>query len=195
MPRLFSGIELPEAIREDLSDLEQPLGGARWIEMDDLHLTLRFAGDVDNRTANEFADFLAGIEVSAFPMRIVGLGTFGGRDPRTIWAGVEAGEELYRLARANERAARAAGLKPVTRNFKPHITIARLRNAQPERLARFLSKFGGFRSAPFYVTHFTLFSSKPHTGGGPYVVEETFPLFGGGMDEEDADAKGSRGGV
>ncbi len=187
MPRLFTGIELPEGIREDLGDLERPLPGARWIEMDDLHLTLRFAGDIDNRTAHEFADFLADIEVSAFPMRLVGLGTFGGREPRTLWAGVEAGEELQRLAYANERAARGAGLEPVTRNFKPHITIARLRNARPEMLARFLSKFGGFRSEPFYVTHFTLFSSKPHTGGGPYVVEETFPLFGGGMSDEDYD--------
>lgn len=189
MPRLFSGIELPEEIREDLSDLERPLPGARWIEMDDMHVTLRFAGDVDNRTAREFADFLAEIDVSAFPMRLVGLGTFGGREPKTLWAGVEAGEELQRLAAANERAARSAGLEPVTRNFKPHVTIARLKNARPEMLARFLSKFGGFRSEPFYVTHFTLFSSKPHTGGGPYVIEETFPLFGGGIDTEDYDGE------
>ncbi len=184
MPRLFSGIELPDSIREDLSDLNLPLPGTRWIDMDNLHLTLRFVGDVDNRTASEFADSLAGIEVSAFPMRLVGLGTFGGRDPRIIWVGVEAGEELERLARANERAARAAGLEPPVRAFKPHVTLARLKHAQPERLARFLQKHGGFRSEPFYVTHFTLFSSKPHTGGGPYIVEETFPLFGGGYDEE-----------
>jgi RNA 2',3'-cyclic 3'-phosphodiesterase len=184
MPRLFSGIELPDSIREDLSDLNLPLPGTRWIDMDDLHLTLRFVGDIDNRTASEFADSLAGIEVSAFPMRLVGLGTFGGRDPRIIWVGVEAGEELERLARANERAARAAGLEPPVRAFKPHVTLARLKHAQPERLARFLQKHGGFRSEPFYVTHFTLFSSKPHTGGGPYIVEETFPLFGGGYDEE-----------
>lgn len=184
MPRLFSGIELPDSIREDLGDLNQPLPGTRWIDMDDLHLTLRFVGDVDNRTASEFADALAGIEVSAFPMRLVGLGTFGGRDPRIIWAGVEAGEELERLARGNERAARAAGLAPPARPFKPHVTLARLKQTQPERLARFLQKHGGFRSETFYVTHFTLFSSKPRTGGGPYIVEETFPLIGGGYEEE-----------
>lgn len=183
MPRLFTGIELPESIREDLGNLEQPLPGARWIDMDDLHLTLRFLGDVDNRTANEFADLLSRIEVSAFEMRLVGLGTFGGREPRIIWAGVEAGAELLRLARGNERAARAAGLDPVSRTFKAHITLARLKNSRPETLARFLQKHGSFRTEPFYVTHFTLFSSKPHTGGGPYVVEETFPLFGGGIGE------------
>ncbi len=184
MPRLFSGIELPDSIREDIGEFNQPLPGTRWIDMDDLHLTLRFVGDVDNRTASEFADSLAGIEVSSFPMRLVGLGTFGGRDPRIIWAGVEAGEELERLARGNERAARAAGLDPPARPFKPHVTLARLKHTQPELLARFLQKYGGFRSESFYVTHFTLFSSKPHTGGGPYIVEETFPLIGGGYEEE-----------
>ncbi|MBU1212714.1 MAG: RNA 2',3'-cyclic phosphodiesterase [Alphaproteobacteria bacterium] len=183
MPRLFTAIELPEEIREDLGDLEQPLPGVRWIDMDDLHLTLRFAGDIDKRTANEFAGFLAGIDVSAFPMRLSGLGTFGGREPRILWAGVDAGEELERLARANERAARNAGLDPALRTFKPHITLARLKNAQPERLARYLQKHGAFRTEPFYVTHFTLFSSKPNTGGGPYLVEEEFPLFGGGVGD------------
>jgi RNA 2',3'-cyclic 3'-phosphodiesterase len=184
MPRLFTGIELPEAIREDLGDLERPLPGTRWIELDNLHLTLRFAGDIDNRTAQEFADLLSRIEVPAFQMRLVGLGTFGGRDPRVIWAGVDAGEELLRLARSNERAARAAGLEPAPRAFKPHVTVARLKNSRAEMLARFLEKHGGFCTEPFYVTHFTLFSSKPHTGGGPYVIEETFPLFGGGRDRE-----------
>lgn len=180
MPRLFTGIELPEDIREELGDLEKPLPGARWIDMDDLHLTLRFAGDIDKRTAFEFAEYLARIDIPAFPMRLAGLGTFGGRDPRILWAGVEAGEELDRLARANERAAYNAGLGPAARAFKPHITLARLKKSQPDRLARYLQRHGGFRTDPFYVTHFSLFSAKPHTGGGPYLIEETFPLFGGG---------------
>lgn len=184
MPRLFTAIELPEAIRDDLDDLSMPLPGARWKDMDELHLTLRFIGDVDNPTAREFSDLLANIEVSAFEMRIVGLGTFGGRDPRILWAGVEAGEPLQQLARANERAAQNAGVDRARHPFKPHITLARLKNTDPERLARYLQRRGGFRSEPFYVTHFTLLSSKPHTGGGPYVVEETFPLFGGGMSED-----------
>ncbi|MBU2581562.1 MAG: RNA 2',3'-cyclic phosphodiesterase [Alphaproteobacteria bacterium] len=183
MPRLFTGIELPEDIRDELGDLEQPLPGARWIDIEELHITLRFAGDVDKPTANEFAEYLAGIDVSAFPIRLSGLGTFGGREPRILWAGVEAGAELDRLAKANERAARNAGLEPAARNFKAHVTLARLKYSDPLRLARYLQKHGGFRTEPFYVTHFTLFSSKPHTGGGPYVVEETFPLFGGGLGE------------
>ncbi|CFX10028.1 putative 2'-5' RNA ligase [Candidatus Filomicrobium marinum] len=180
MPRLFTGIELPEDLRDDLADMEQPLPGARWIDTDDMHITLRFVGDIDNRTASEFADMLAGIDVNAFHARISGLGTFGGKEPRSIWAGIEAGPELEQLARAHERAARSAGLPPEGRQFKPHVTIARLKSTRPEVVARYLEHFGGYRSEPFLVTHFTLFSSKPKVGGGPYVVEETFPLFGGG---------------
>lgn len=194
MPRLFTAIELPEDMRDDLSSMEQPLPGARWIDSDDMHITLRFVGDIDNPTAREFVELLAGIEVDAFHARLNGLGTFGGKDPRTIWAGVEAGPELDQLARAHERAARSAGLPAERRNFKPHVTIARLKHARDDVLARFLARCGGYRSEPFLVTHFTLFSSKPMTGGGPYVVEETFPLFGGGVGEpHDAPEAGGLG--
>ncbi|MDX2258681.1 MAG: RNA 2',3'-cyclic phosphodiesterase [Hyphomicrobiaceae bacterium] len=176
MPRLFTALELPEDIRDDLADLEMPIPGARFVDTDDLHVTLRFAGDVDNRTANEFADALASIDGEAFITRIAGLGVFGGREAKSIHATVEAGPALERLARANERAARAAGLAPETRAFKPHVTIARLRNPRAEALARFLSRHGAYSSEPFLITHFALISSKPMVGGGPYVVEETYPL-------------------
>lgn len=179
MPRLFAGIELPEDVQDLLSDLETPIPGVRWIETDSLHLTLRFAGDIDNPTAREFADELARIEIRAFEMRLKGLGTFGAKDPRALWAGVEAGEQLEQLARACERAARNAGLPPETRPFKPHVTIARLKSPRIEPLARFLSRHGGFQSPPFMVGRFLLYSSRPQVGGGPYVVEEAFPLEGG----------------
>ncbi len=178
MPRLFVGIELPEEIRDLISDLEAPLPGTRWIASDNLHLTLRFVGDIDNRQAREFSDFLSGIDIDAFEMRLDGLGTFGGREPRTLWAGVSAGPQLDALARATERAARAAGLKPEGRAFKAHVTIARLNKPRIEALTRFLTRHGRFRSPSFVVSRFVLYSSKPLIGGGPYVVEEAFPLSG-----------------
>ena len=94
MPRLFVGIELPDDIRDLISDLEAPLPGVRWVESDNLHLTLRFVGDIDNRQARELADFLSTIEIDAFEMRLEGLGTFGNRDPRSLWEGVSTGSEL-----------------------------------------------------------------------------------------------------
>lgn len=194
MPRLFVGIELPDDIRDLINDLEAPLPGVRWIESDNLHLTLRFIGDIDNRQARELADFLSAIEVHAFEMRLEGLGTFGGREPRSLWAGVSAGSELDALARASERAARAAGLKPEGRNFKPHVTIARLNKPRIEALTRFLTRHGRFRSEPFVVSRFVLFSSKPLVGGGPYVVEEAYPLSGAAweaFDQSPADGGGT----
>lgn len=185
MPRLFAGIELPPAVRDQLAALRAPLAGAKWVEPANLHLTLRFAGDIDNGVAREFAELLSGIEIHAFEMRISGLGTFGGKEPHTLWAGIEAGPELEALARANERAARGAGLKPVSRNFKPHITIARLRHPRDEAMARFLSRHGSFRSEPFVVSRFVLYSSKPLVGGGPYVVEEPYPLSGAAWEAWD----------
>jgi len=189
MPRLFTGIEIPDEQREEIARLRQPLpGNSRWLEPENLHLTLRFAGDIDNAHAREFADRLAGIDVDAFEIRLAGVGAFGGNDPRSLWAGVEAGPQLEALARANERAARAAGLAPEGRTFKPHVTVARLKYASASDIARILGRIGAFRSRTFTVGRFVLFSSRPKTGGGPYVVEEAFPLRGGEfVDYEDVE--------
>jgi 2'-5' RNA ligase len=188
MPRLFCGIEIPLKARLALASLKAPLSGAKWVEADEMHVTLRFAGDIDNRAAEEFADALAAIDLDVFEVRICGLGAFGGNDPRAVWAGVEGSEPLAELARACERSARKAGLPPETRTFKPHVTLARLRGTPVEAVARFLEHNGGFRLEPFVVERFVLYSSRPLVGGGPYVVEEAFPLRGsspGAADESE----------
>lgn len=185
MPRLFVGIELPEDVRDLISDLERPLPGVRWIDNDNLHLTLRFIGDIDNSQTRELAGFLDGIDAQAFEMRLEGLGTFGSKDPRTLWAGIADNEALSGLARACERAARSAGLKPDGRAFKPHVTIARLNKPRIDALTRFLTRHGRFASVPFIVSRFVLFSARPVVGGGPYVVEEAYPLSGAAWEAYD----------
>jgi 2'-5' RNA ligase len=179
MPRLFTGIEIPAEQREELQRLRLPLPSGRWVEPENLHLTLRFVGDVENEQATEFADRLESIDIDAFELRLSGLGVFGGNEPRSIWAGVEDSAPLEALARANDRAARAAGLAPDGRQFKPHVTLARLKYASADEIARQLQRIGAFRSKPFIVSRFVLFSSKPKSGGGPYVIEEAFNLRGG----------------
>ncbi len=82
---------------------------------------------------------------------------------------------LQLLQKAHERAARLTGLPPEKRNFTPHVTLARLRNVSPFALAEYLARYGGFFSAPFEVSRFVLFSSRPNQGGGPYVVEGAYP--------------------
>jgi len=185
MPRLFAGIELPKEVCLSLAALRQPLPGAKWIEPEDFHISLRFVGDIDNRAAREFSDELSRIELMAFELRLNGLGAFGGNEPRALWAAVSVEPQLETLARMVERAARSAGLGPEPRNFKPHVTLARLRSTPVELVARFLQRNGAFRSDPFAVNRFVLFSSRPKVGGGPYVVEAGFPLLGGSFDALD----------
>jgi 2'-5' RNA ligase len=181
MIRLFTAIEIPEQQRIRLGLLRAPLGGAKWVDPENMHITLRFAGDIEERVADAFADALGEIEIEPFRITIAGVGAFGGRDTRVIWAGVEAGPELEALYRANERAARVAGLEPAPRGFKPHVTLARMRGARNSTAAQFLEENGALRMDPFTVTRFVLLSARPGVGGGPYGLEVAYPL--GGQDD------------
>lgn len=176
MPRLFTAIRIPTDIAAQLARFREPLPGARWIEPQNYHLTLRFIGDVTNPVAREFADHLSRLELDGFEIRLRGFGVFGGHDPKALWAGIDAPSQLDALYRANERAARAAGLKPERQKFKPHVTIARFRHTRIEAVSRFLQRHAASASMPIYVDRFYLISSKPHSGGGPYVVEQEFAL-------------------
>jgi len=176
MPRLFTGLEIPEPIRRHLALLRAPIAGAKWIQPEDMHITLRFAGDVDARMADEFAELLCRIRSKPLPITIRGVGAFGGREPRVLWAGVEGGRDLDGLYRANERAARAAGIKPDPRGFRPHVTLARMRAMPQQAVARFLEENGDLHIGPFVATQFVLLSARPGSGGPPYGIEERFPF-------------------
>ena len=180
MPRLFTAIEIPRSIADRLSMLRAGLSGARWIDPENYHLTLRFVGDVDGSTACHFADALGDILAVPFRLKLNGLDSFGGKKPRTIFASVEPSPELDALHYACDAAARLAGLPPERRNFKPHVTIARRRGTRPEAVAAYLQNVGLVLDS-FTVTRFVLYSSRDSVGGGPYVVEAAYDL----EDEED----------
>lgn len=191
MPRLFTAIELPETLRLRLSLLGAPLRGARWVAAANLHLTLRFAGDVEAREADAFAVELARVTHASFTLRIAGVGSFGSREPKVIWAGIEPSEELLQLQRLNERAARMAGLAPEPHAFKPHVTLARLRGASVSEVAAFLGSHGAFAGEPFTVARFVLLSARPGGGGGPYAVEDSYPLDDTDLAEDDSGDAGA----
>jgi 2'-5' RNA ligase len=165
--------------------LGSPMDGARWIAVQDMHITIRFLGDIDRRTANDFADLIQEPLEGPFEVRLKGLGSFGGRQPRAIWAAVEPVAALERIAQTHERAARSCGLAPETRAFVPHVTLARLKGTRPEHVAKYLERNGRFEMPPFLVERLVIFSARPGTGGGPYVVEESFPLAGTSSAAED----------
>ena len=175
MPRLFSGIEIPENIRAELTRLQSGLDGARWISPENFHITLRFAGDIDDRLADEFSQFLTHIEFAHFEITLKNMGSFGGRKPRAVWIGIEPNQILMDLQHAHEMAAQKAGLKPESRKFVPHVTLARLRAIRADATARYLENTGNITLPSFEVTSAALFSSRPGGGGGPYRVETTYP--------------------
>ena len=185
MPRLFSAIEIPWSIADRLTMLCSGLSGARWIDPENYHLTLRFIGDVDGATARDFTNALGEIDGTPFELRLNGLGSFGGNKPRTLFAGLTPSPALETLQRAHERAARSAGMPPESRNFKPHITLARLRGARADAVAAYLERQGGAVAEPFTVSRFVLYSSRNSVGGGPYVVEAAYDLTTPYADETD----------
>jgi 2'-5' RNA ligase len=177
MPRLFTGLEIPADIGFALSLKRGGLTGARWIDPDNYHITLRFIGDVDHQTADEVAQSLDRLSNSLrFTVRLTHLGTFGGDKPRALFAGVEPSESLTRLQAAQERVLQRSGLAPEGRKFVPHVTLARLRGGHPLEVAQFIANSGRFEPLSFPVGRFVLYSSKDSVGGGPYVVEQSYPL-------------------
>lgn len=178
MPRLFTAVEIPRHIASRLAMLKGKLVGARWVDSANYHLTLRYVGDIDDVAARAFASALDQIHFDAFELSFCGLGSFGGNKPRVVWAGLRSSEPLASLQKMHERAARLAGLEPETRNYSPHITLARLQNTRAQAVAEYLSYFGGFMTEPFEISRFVLLSARAIHGGGPYVVEETYPLAG-----------------
>jgi 2'-5' RNA ligase len=179
MPRLFSAVEIPRSIAERLIMFRSGLSGARWIDPENYHMTLRFIGDVDGATARDFMHALGKIEMPPFELRLSGLDSFGGKKPRTLFADLAPSRELEMLQHATERAAREAGLPPEGRNFKPHVTLARLRGARASTVATYLQHNCGLLTEPFTVSRFVLYSSRDSVGGGPYVVEAAYDLEDG----------------
>jgi 2'-5' RNA ligase len=178
MPRLFTGLEIPPDIAFRLSLKRGGLTGARWMEPGDYHITLRFVGDVDNHVADDIADGLDILSDSVrFPIRLTHFGVFGSDKPRALYAGVEPSEALTRLQNAHERVLQRAGVEPDGRKFVPHVTLARLRGANAADVARFVADAGLFEPLEFTPARFVLYSSRDSIGGGPYVVEQAYPMF------------------
>lgn len=178
MIRLFVGLELPPETRQRLALLAGAgIPGARWVPPANYHLTLRFIGEVPGHVAEEIDLALAALRAPGFALELAGLGTFArsGRDT-ALWAGVARNPALEHLAAKVETAMQRIGLPPERRRFAPHVTLARLDNAVPEKLAAFVQAHNLFRAASFDVAHFTLFSSRLGKEAAVYTPEVEYPL-------------------
>ncbi|HEY7664018.1 MAG TPA: RNA 2',3'-cyclic phosphodiesterase [Xanthobacteraceae bacterium] len=176
MPRLFTGLEIPADVGQALSTLRGGLPGARWIDPENYHVTLRFIGDVDDVVAHEVASMLGAVRRQAFELRVEDLKPFGGRKPRAIVAALGPAQALMELQAEHERLMQRVGLEPEGRKFIPHVSLARLRESSSRQVADYLALRAPFRSPRFKVSRFVLFSARASVGGGPYVVEAAYPL-------------------
>ena len=152
------------------------LPGARWVEPENYHLTLRFIGDVDGGVARDIASLLGSVMRRQFDLRLDGLSSFGGRKPRAVVATVEPSTPLLELQSEHERLLQRIGLEPEGRKYTPHVTLARLRETSSRQVADYLAVRQPYRSNAFRAPRFVLFSSRASVGGGPYVVEAAYPL-------------------
>ena len=180
MPRLFTALEIPRDAALSLSLLRGGLPGARWIDTENYHITLRFIGDVEGHVADEVANALDRVRRPGFALTLSGVGAFGSKKPHSVYAGIVPSPDLSMLQGEIERICQRLGLSPDPRKFVPHVTLARLRNSSPADVARYLSARGNFAAMPFRVGRFVLMSSRDSVGGGPYIVEEAWPLQAAG---------------
>ncbi len=176
MPRLFTGLEIPDDVMLDLQMMQGGIPGAKWMDSANFHLTVRFIGDIDGGLAREIDRELSDIMMRPFEVGLKGVGIFGGNKPHSLFVGVEESAELRKLHDIHERKFRNLGLPSEGRKFTPHVTLARLNLPDPRALQRWIETHNLYRSAPMLVVSFALFSSRPLRGGGPYAVEQTYGL-------------------
>ncbi len=175
--RLFVAIALPEEAREHLATLQHGVPGARWVAPENLHLTLRFIGELDGRQAQDVDAALIAIRNPRFSLILTELGYFGTETKlRSVWVGAELSEPLMRLQAKVEQVLQRAGLDPESRKFRPHVTLARFNTKPGKHLCDFISRHALVRGTPFAVEEFVLYSSFLGQGGAIHRAEARYPL-------------------
>lgn len=177
MHRLFAAIDLPESVQDELVAFCCGMPGARWVPVEQLHLTLRFIGEVDGGLFREIREAFADVDGGAFDVQVKGFGYFPPRrQPRVLWAGIEPAHEVTALRNRIERALASLGVEPEKRKFAPHITLARLHDTPLVRVTNFLAGNGLYSSSTFTVSEFHLYSSVLTSKGAIHEIEASYPL-------------------
>jgi len=176
--RLFTAIDLPEPVKNALTILCSGVPGAKWVKRDQMHLTLRFIGDVDEKQFTSIRDVLGGIQIAPFQIRLESVGQFPPKGaPRVLWVGVQAPDILGMLYQQIESALTSLGLEPENRPYSPHITLARLKTAPPpDAMRTFFSRHAQFQTGSIPVDSFILYSSTLTPNGSIYRKEAIYPL-------------------
>ncbi len=188
--RLFVALSIPDDVAQQLMLLEGGVPGARWQSREQLHLTLRFIGEVDGRDARALDDALAGIDAPAFELQLHGVGQFGNKQPHSLWAAARRNDLLDHLQRKVDNAIRRVGQPQSSgdkyaHKFTPHVTLARMKHPELEKVRQWLTGNALFTSTEFPVTSFCLYSSKLTSDGIIYRIEQEYPLRGFDGDDQE----------
>lgn len=177
MIRLFTAIPIPADIRYTLHAMGQSLPGAKAVAEEQIHITLRFIGEVEGSIYKDIQESLRTIETPPFRVCIQGVGHFPPRGkPRVLWAGLQPTDELIRLKRKIDTRLFDCGLPPDNRKFSPHVTIARIAGTPLQRVTRFLAGNAFLQLDDFPVDGFNLYSSKLSPKGARHTMEARYPL-------------------
>jgi 2'-5' RNA ligase len=174
--RLFVALRPPPAVRDALLDAEGEVEGARWQGDDQLHLTLRFVGELDRRGEDDIADALSLVTEPGFTLQVRGVGHFEKKGrPSALWAALAPCPALGVLHRRIERACRAAGLPAESRKFVPHVTLARIGRGAAGA-GEWLAQHGNLAAPAWPVASFRLYASRLGPGGAEYTALAEWPL-------------------
>jgi len=174
MPRLFIALPVPEDISEELASLQSGVPDARWVPLENLHVTLCFAGEVQGGPMRDLEEELSDIAGPRFPIAIAGVEQFStGKQPRALVALVERSDRLDWLHQKVSTVARNCGIEVERRKFRPHVTLARFPTGAEtgHHIAQFMASFSTFRTGPWIADHFALYSSR-HGGSGRIYTEK-----------------------
>ncbi len=183
--RLFVALPIPDSVASGLLMMQGGMPGARWQAREQLHLTLRFIGEVDGREARDLDEVLSGIDAPAFDLQLHGVGQFGNKQPHSLWAAARPNDLLDHLQRKVDTAIRRIGQPQDAHKFTPHVTLGRLRHPDLDKVREWLVEHALATSPEFAVSAFCLYSSKLTSYGSIYRIEQEYPLrgFNGEIDD------------
>jgi 2'-5' RNA ligase len=185
MIRLFVAVDIPEDIRNLVCGMGGTIPGARAVPLEQLHLTLKFIGDVESGMLQDIKEALTEITTPPFSICLKSVGHFPPRGtPRVLWVGVDPVNEAIILRNRIEKVLFDVGIPRETRKFSPHVTLARLKDSPLQRVARFLAGNSLFESPPFTVHEFLLYSSTISRRGAIHTVQACYPLKSGAPQDE-----------
>lgn len=180
MIRLFIAIPIPQTIRVLLHAMGRSIHGCRPVPEEQIHITLRFIGEVDGTVFTDIREILSTVSIPPFSIRVKGVGHFPPRGkPRVIWAGIDRNEPLISLKRKVDMKLASCGIPADGRKFSPHITLARINSSSLDRITAFLSGNAMLEFDDFVSDEFHLYSSTLSHKGAIHTLEERYTLQSG----------------